>query len=304
MSSRRTGLLDILLMASLFAPSFIFTKIAIRDISPITLITLRVGFAGLLLLGALKLRKITIPRELGLWKYCFALGFFLSGFPFVLFSYSLGLIPTSLAALLNGMTPIVTIFLANLALEDERLTIHRTLGVMLGLLGFLVLFLPSVLGNPLEFNLLGILLSFGGACSYAIGAIIARKYVRETPPLVAPTLQLLTSLVYLVPAALIFENPTTLAHVHSASWAALMGVSIFGTALAFIVYHKIVSQHGATFVSMATYLLPVFGTILGVIFLNETLSLNFILAALLILSGLGILNGRSLPSMRLLKRQS
>jgi drug/metabolite transporter (DMT)-like permease len=299
--AKQRGFLDILLMAALFAPSFLFIKIAVQDISPVTLIALRVGIGGLLLLLILKLRKIKIPAQWKLWKYCFTLGIFLNGVPFVLFSYSLTLIPTSLSALLNGMTPIMTVFLANIFLNDEKLNFNRILGVILGLLGFLVLFLPGILNSQMEFNIKGIMLSFMGACLYAVGAVYARKYRQPTPPLVAPTLQLLTSLIYLIPVALIFETPSQLLEAPLTSWAAVAGVSVFSTAFAFIMYHKIVSQQGATYVVMATYLLPIFGTILGVVFLNETLTLSFIVTACFIMCGLAVLNGMVTFPFRMLR---
>jgi drug/metabolite transporter (DMT)-like permease len=299
--AKQRGFLDILLMAALFAPSFLFIKIAVQDISPVTLIALRVGIGGLLLLLILKLRKIKIPAQWKLWKYCFTLGIFLNGVPFVLFSYSLTLIPTSLSALLNGMTPIMTVFLANIFLNDEKLNFNRILGVILGLLGFLVLFLPGILNSQMEFNIKGIMLSFTGACLYAVGAVYARKYRQPAPPLVAPTLQLLTSLIYLIPVALIFETPSQLLETPLTSWAAVAGVSVFSTAFAFIMYHKIVSQQGATYVVMATYLLPVFGTILGVVFLNETLTLSFIVTACFIMCGLAVLNGMVTFPFRMLR---
>lgn len=288
-SIKQSRFLDIMLLAAVVSPCFLFTKTA-EDIPPITLVALRVGIAGLLLLLTLKLKGVKIPLEWRLWKYCFTLGFFVNGLPFVLLSYTLALIPTSLSALLNGMTPIITIFLANIFLQDEKLNLNRALGVILGLLGFLVLFLPGLLNNQMEFNSTGILLGFICACLYAVGAVFARKYTQPSPPLVAPTLQLLTSLVYLVPAAIIFESPTQLLEVPLNSWISLGIVAIL-TAWTFIVYHKIISQYGATYVAMSTYLFPIFATILGILFLNESLTMNLILAGCFIMAGLSVSSG-------------
>lgn len=291
MFKNQKALFDITLMAALFAPSFLFIKIAVQDISPITVIALRLGIAGLLLLFLLQLKRISIPRNLNLWKHCFILGLLVNGPPFVCFSYALTHIPSSLSALINGTTPVLTVILANLFLEDERFTLNRLVAVILGITGFLILFLPALLKNTFSFDTIGILLCFIASCSYAVGAIYARKYVPKAPPLVAPTLQLLTTFIFLIPFALIFESPSHLLDVSLSSWLALMGVAVLGTMLAFIMYHRIVVEHGATILSMNAFLLPIFGTILGVIFLNEPLTINFILAASLILSGIGVING-------------
>lgn len=288
---KQKGLLDIFTLAALFGPSFLFIKIAVQDISPITLVSLRVGIAGLLLLLILKLKGTPIPRDLKLWRYCLILGFFINGLPFICFCYSLTLIPSSLSALINAMTPVLTVFLANTFLQDERLTWNRLLGVLLGFTGFAVLFLPALFQSEVEMSPAGILLSFLGATCYAIGAVYARRFSLKAPPLVIPTLQLLTTCTYLLPLAFIFEMPLTAFDAPLTSWAAVFGLAIFGSMLAFIMYHRIVTKHGATAVSMATYLLPIFGAILGVTFLQETIGISFIFAALLIFSGIGVANG-------------
>jgi len=300
MLPKHKRLLDILVMAALFAPSFLFIKVAVQEISPITVIALRVSLAALMLLLVLKIRNISIPTDFKLWKYCFTLGFLINGFPFVCYSYSLALIPTSLSALINGLTPIVTVFLANIFLQDERLNLRRGLGVILGFSGFIVLFLPALLNTDGDYNLIGILLSFVGAIFYAFGAVYARKYVQKAPPLVAPTLQLMSSLIYLIPLAFIVETPIQeLLEASMAAWTSVLCVALLGTALAFILYHRIVVQQGATALTMAMYLLPIFGTAIGVLFLNETITLNFALAGLLILIGVGIVNGMiNLPTKR------
>lgn len=300
MVKNQKALFDIIVLAALFAPAFLFIKIAAQEVAPITIVTLRVGIATLLLLFTLKIRNTVIPRNLSVWKHSLMLGFLINGLPFVCFSYSLTLIPISLSALINGTTPILTVFLAHYLLKDEPLTLNRVLAVILGLSGFLVLFLPALLKDTLSLDTIGILLAFIGACLYAVGAIYARKYMPKAPPLVAPTLQLLTSLIYLIPAALIFESPYELMNVSLTSWSAICGAAVFSTLLAFIMYHYIIHQHGATILSMSTFLLPIFGTLLGIAFFNETLSLNFTIAALLILGALGVINGMiPLPFIRM-----
>lgn len=299
------GLLDIFALAAFFGPSFLFNKIAVQHIEPITLVALRVGLGGFLLWLVLKYKKIPLPRSLAHWKQGFILGFFLNGLPFVLFCYSLQLIPSSLSALINGLTPIVIVILAHYLLPDERLNWNRTLGTVLGLSGFAVLFLPTLLKAQIEWSIPGILLSFIGSCCYAIGAIYARKKMQSHIPLTMPTIQLLSALFYLVPLSLIFEkSPLSLVNVPLSAWGCVLGLAISCSMLAFIMYHRIVTKYGATAIAMATYLLPVIGTLLGVTFLHEKMTLNFVLAALFILCGVGVVNGIiPVPSIAKLKRK-
>lgn len=295
---RYRGLLEMMLLGALASTSYLFYKLALVDITPFTLVSLRIGLATLILLLLLKFRRIALPspiKYLSLWKHCAILGFFTNGFPFVCFCYSLETIPTSLSALVNGTTPVLTVLLANFLLENEGLTFERTLGVILGLSGFGVLFLPALLdnasNNTLDLDPIGILFSFLGSSSYAIGMIYARKYTQKAPPLVVPTLQLLTSLSYLIPLAFLLESPWTLHKASLTAWGGILGLSVIGTVCGFIMYHRVLIRFGVTTLAMSNYLLPIFGTILGIVFLNESITLNFVVASCLIMLGIATING-------------
>ncbi len=263
---------------------------------------LRVGIGLLFLYTVLRLRKIQLKNYPELWWHCFIIGIFANGLPWICFNYSIQTIPTSLSALINGTTPVMTIVLANIFLKDERLTWGKGIGVIIGLSGFGVLFLPTVLssfqGTELAVDIQGILLSFIGSCSYAIGIIYVRRNLPPAPALVAPVMQLMSSLIYLVPVAFIFESPISMIQTASwSSWLGVLGLAVFGTALAFMMSYRIIERQGATAASTVTYLLPVFGTVLGVVFLEETIDMQFGIAAGLILSGVLIINGViSIPS--------
>jgi len=285
------GLLDIFCLAMLWGPSFLFIKIAMRDLAPLTIVTLRIGLGGLFLFIVLKLKKIALPRDKRLWKHGFILGLFANSFPFICFSFAVLYIPTSLSALINGTTPVLTVLLANAFIEDERLTWNRTVGVLIGLSGFMVLFLPKLMGFDAEFDSLGMFLSFLAAASYAIGIVYARLHVQKSPPLVIPTLQLLTSLLYLIPLAFIFEAPSDVFDASISTWGAILGLSVLGTMLAYIMYYRIINKYGATALSMVTYLLPILGTLLGVIFLEETITPPFYIATIFIMMGVMVMNG-------------
>jgi drug/metabolite transporter (DMT)-like permease len=296
---KRNGILEMMVLGALSSTSYLFYKLALDDISPFTLVSFRVGLGGLLLLLFLKLKgiKFTSPKSNFLfWKRCFVLGFFTNGFPFVCFCYSLTTIPTSLSALINGMTPVLTVILANIFLEDEPLTLEKILGIILGLSGFGVLFIPALIktfANPEAVTLdpMGIMFSFLGSSSYAVGIVYARKYTHKAPPFVVPTLQLLSSLLYLVPLALLIEPSLNLSDVSFKAWGGILGLCVLGTVCAFVLYHHVLTQFGVTTLAMSNYLLPIFGTLLGIIFLKETLSFNFLLASLLILLGIASVHG-------------
>jgi len=287
------GLLDIFILSMLWGPSFLFVKLAVGSIDPLTLVALRISLGALLLYTVMWFRGIRLKGHYKLIPHCLFLGVFAQSLPFICFNYSLQTIPSSLSALINGSTPVLTILLANLFIKDEKLSWNRVIGILMGLSGFFVLFLPPLLGkNDHGLHLPGMLLSFIGASCYAIGMVYARVFLKNSPPLVVPMLQLLTSLIYLIPLALIVESPLdTLPHAPLKVWLSVLGLGLLGTMLAYIMYYRIIAKQGATAVSMVAYLLPIVGTLFGVIFLKEHIGIHFCIAAALILCGVLVVNG-------------
>lgn len=285
-------LLNILLLALLWGPSFLLIKIAVPEVPPLTLVTLRIGLSALILFAILKYKKISLPKDPKIWKQCFFMGVVASSLPFILFSLSLEHIDSILTSLINGTTPISTMLLANYFLKDEKLTLNRSLGILLGFSGFLVLFLPALLNNNLVSDSFGMTCSLAASFCYAIGMVYARKNIKaHQEPLVLPTLQLLTSLVYLIPLSLWIDPLFYPTEISLNSWLSIGAIAFFGTSLAFIVYYRIVMKYGATALSTVTYILPLFSITLGVLFLEESLTFQFCMATLLILLGTMVANG-------------
>ena len=289
---KNTGLLDIFILSCLWGPSYLFIKTAVVEFLPLTLTLLRMSIAIVLLAGILKLKNIRLSGDPRLWFHCFMVGIFVNSLPSIFFNFSLLRISTSLSALINGATPILTLLLANLCLSDERLDLRRGIGILLGFLGFVILFLPAILTANAEWDLKGMLFSFLGAASYAVANVYARKYVRNSPPYVALVMQLLSTLIYLIPLAFLLETPiTSMENASLKAWSSLLSLGVFGTTLAFMMFYRIIQQQGATALAMVTYLLPIIGTLIGVIFLQEKIGLRFCLAAALILLGVMVVNG-------------
>jgi drug/metabolite transporter (DMT)-like permease len=287
-------LLKIFMLACLWGPSFLLIKLALENVGPFTLVTLRVGIAGLVLLMILliKFRTLEFTRNWKLGIRCFVLGFLSNGLPFLAISYSLAHIPSSLSALINGMVPIITMLLASIFLKDEKLTWCKGIGVLLGFSGFVIIFLPTLLSEPLELEPVGIWLGLLASCSYAVGLIYGRQVIRNTQPLIVSTLQLLTALIYLIPLAWYLEGPDNLILNSYLTWGYILGLAVLGTAIAFILYYHIMSQYGAVTLSMTTYLLPLIATVLGIFILKETITARFWVAACLILGGVLVVNRR------------
>lgn len=280
----------LLFLASLWGPSFLFIKVAVGDIPPFTLALLRVGIASILLYLILRFQGRRLPGFGPIWRHFAVMGFFANALPFALFSWGEIYIDSALAAILNGTTPLFTIILAHLFISDDRLTPVKAGGVMLGFGGLMLLIGPSLF-EGIHATTWGLLAVAVAAASYGVGIVYAQKNLRGLPPLVAPNAQLIMATIYLLPLSLFFERPLSMP---LPSWAAIGSVlmlATLGTALAFVIYYRVMEMTTATYLSMVTYLVPVFGVILGVAVLKEQPGWNAYAGCVLILAGVMVVNG-------------
>jgi drug/metabolite transporter (DMT)-like permease len=288
---RIKNFLWLLLLASLWGPSFIFIKIAVQEIPPITIVTGRVGLAAILLLIILKVQGRRLPPFGPVWKHIAFVALVHNAVPFTLITWGEQHIDSALAAILNGTTPLFTILLAHTFTTDDRITPTKLIGVLVGFGGVLTLIGPSLLGG-IQATALGLLAVTLAAACYGVAIVYARIHLRGLPPLVAPAAQLMLAGVYLLPLALFLEQPFSGPLPSWQALGALLALTVFGTALAFGLYYAVLARTSATYVSTVTYMIPVIGVLLGVIVLNEQLQWNAYLGCVLILGGVMIINRR------------
>jgi drug/metabolite transporter (DMT)-like permease len=292
-------LLEIVLLGSLVGPSFVFIKLGVAEMSPFTLVAGRISLAAIVLFTLLKLRRGRLPPWGAIWGHLAVSGFFSAGLPFLLFAFGELHVTSALAGVINGFTPIVTAILAHFLISDERLDLSRTLGVGIGVGGFALLLFPELLKSSINGDPSGVMLIGLAACSYAIAMVYNRKFLRHLPSLVAPTGGLLIASCYLIPLALIFAPFSQTAPLTYKGVIAVLELSLIGTSCFFALYYRILRTSGATFVAMSNYLLPFFGTLLGVFFLHERISWTSYLAAGFIVLGMMFVNGTlKLPSRK------
>lgn len=280
----------LLLLAALWGPSFIFIKLAVEDIPPITMAAGRVGLAAVALYLVLRLQGRNLPGPGKIWKNFAVMGFFSNALPFALFSWGEQYIDSALAAILNGTTPLFTILLAHFLIGDDRLTLPKLGGVLLGFTGLVLLILPTLF-DGVHATSLGVAAITVAASSYGVAIVYSRLNLRGLPPLVAPTAQLAMATVYLLPISLLVEQPYRLPLPSWTSAGSLIALALIGTALAFVLYYRIIERTSATYLSMVTYLVPVFGITLGVVVLDEQLQWNAYVGCALILMGVMVVNG-------------
>lgn len=278
-----------LALAAMWSPSFLFIKLAVEDLPPMTVAALRIGMAALIFYSIMKWKSYSFPKNKIFWMHATIVGLFSSAFPFCLFCYAETTIDSSLAAILNGTTPMFTALLAQLFIPSDKLNLQKSIGIICCALGLLVLFAPDI-SNGMTGTGYGMFAATTAAFCYAVQHIYAKRYFTGHRPFVAPAATFFMSAITLWPFALWHEQPYSLPLPSISAISGVMGLVIFGTVFAFILYYKLLEVSGPTAISLVACFFPVGGLLLGVIFLGETFTLLDISAASLIFLGMCIVN--------------
>jgi drug/metabolite transporter (DMT)-like permease len=288
MSRQEWGLL--LLLSLLWSGSFPFAKIAVGELPPLTVVLARVGLAAALLLAALFMMGIRLPRSPAAWGELAVMGLLNNLLPFGLLFWGQTHIGAGHASILNAMTPMFSVLLAPFFLAEERLTLARLVGILIGIVGVGLLVGPAAL-EGFGGDLLAQLACLGATLSYAFAGIYGRRF-KAYPPMVTASGQLLASTLLLLPAVLMVDRPWLLPWPSVETWAALLGLASLSTALAYIVYFRILATTGATNLLLVTLLLPPGAIALAVLLLGEAVVPRHLAGLAIIALGLAVLDGR------------
>jgi drug/metabolite transporter (DMT)-like permease len=278
------NLLLLLVLGTIWGSSYLFIKVAVAEIPPLTLVAGRLLLAALVLWLVMAVSRQRMPRRRSLWGAYTVMGFFSGTLPYVLISWGEQYISSGLAALLQATMPIFTALIAHLAIGDERLRPTSVLGVAVGFAGVGLLMLPD-LRQGLQASLWGQLAIVGSSVSYAGATVYARTRLRGQSPMASTTGQITMGAALTLPLALVFDRPFSLSPSPQA-WAAWLGLVFLGTVVAYIIYYALIDRTSATFVSTVTYVIPVNGLLLGALVLDESLTLIVLISAALILAGI------------------
>lgn len=279
-------------LSLLWGGSFLFNELALAGLPPMSVVWGRVALAAAILWVVLAARGTGGPGR-QTWGPLLVMGLLNNAVPFTLFVLAQGQITGALASVLNAMTPIFTVLVAHLATTDERLTPARALGVALGFAGVLAMLADGALGG----TRLALLACLGAAASYAVASVWGRRFrAAGLAPLGTAYGQLVASSLILLPVWLWADRPW------SADWpgwqagavpvAAVVALAALSSALAYLIYFRILARAGATAISLVTFLIPVSATGLGWLILGERLEPRQLAGLGLILAGLAVIDGR------------
>lgn len=285
-------------LSILWGGSFFFIEVAVKSIPPLTLGALRVSIAALflwLLVGALRL-NVKFPRRV--WLAFLVIGLLNNAIPFTLFAFAQLEIASALAAILNATTPLFTVLVAAIFLNDEKPTALKFLGVIIGFCGVVIMIGADVLGSELlGATLVAIvaqLACLAAAISYAFAGAFGRRFSRYgVHPILTATGQLTASSIILWPLALFYDGASAgLGMLDLAPLLAMLGLAIASTALAYVIYFKLLASVGSTNLLLVTFLVPITASLLGIFVLGEQLSLSDVVGMAFIGIGLSAIDGR------------
>ncbi len=282
----------LVLLSMLWGGSYFLVEIALLEWSPLLIVAVRVVIASIVIWGIVLAAGFPVPRARSAWIAFFWMGLLNNVFPFLLIVWGQKEIESGLAAILTAAAPIFSVIVAGVWLKDEPVTRPKLLGAMLGFIGVVVLIGPSALAG-LDVNLLAQLAVLGAALSYAFAGVYARRFAgMNIDPIVVAAGQLLMSALIMILLASMFGAPHQLIESSAKVWIAVGLMAILSTALAYILYFRLLASAGATNAILVTLLIPVTAILLGALFLDERLQWLHILGMAVIGLGLSVIDGR------------
>ena len=289
-----TDWLLLLALGTLWGGSYFFGKVALAQLGPFAVAAGRLGLAALVLHVVVRIARPGLPRAWRAWSAFWVMGLLNNVVPMSLILWGQTRIDSGLAAILNASTPLFTVLLAHCFTRDERLTSAKIAGMLFGLGGVAVLIGPEALGGA-RGHLLAQLAMLGAAISYACAGIYGRRF-SGTPPLATATGQVTASSLTLLPLALLVDRPWLFPLPGARAWGAMVGLAVLCTALAYVIYFRVLASAGASNLLLVTLLMPVNAVLLGVTLLGEDIEPRQATGMALIAAGLAVIDGR-LPAL-------
>jgi drug/metabolite transporter (DMT)-like permease len=259
----------LLALSALWGASYTFIKIGVETIPPVTLIATRTLIAGAILAAVIRWRGLSLPRDATTWRRFLFQACLNSVIPFTLIAWAEQTTDAGLATILNSTSPIFAFLLTVLITRHEAVTGRKLFGVAAGLLGTCLIVGVQALGG-LGREFLAQLTIVAATICYA-GAAIFGKTFKGLDPMMPAAGSMICGAAILIPVSLVVDRPWTLVP-SMGSMLALLALAVFSTALAFMIYFRLVQTLGSVGTTAQAYLRVPIGVAIGVLFLGETLT--------------------------------
>ena len=276
---------DYLLLSALsliWASAFFNIKIATYSYGPITIACLRILFGAIPVILLCMYQKIKIEAFSKDWKWFAAIGFINLVIPFFLIAYGVQKVQSNLAAILMSSTPISATILAHIYTDKEKINFYKIIGILLGFSGIVYLFSDNLLIT--KDNFFSALMILLGSTFYVIGGILTLKISHKKNENVTASI-LIWGTIIILPISIIFEQPWNFTP-RLDSTLSLIYLGIFPTGIAWLLRFMILKKNGVVFQSQVAFLIPIFGVILGYIFLQEIITSKVMLSLIAVVLGI------------------
>jgi drug/metabolite transporter (DMT)-like permease len=288
-SRSRADWLVFLALGFMWGSSYLFIKIGVETLTPLTLVALRLAIGLVFLTGVVLVAREALPRDWRVYRHIAVMAVFNIVLPFALITWSEQRVSSSLASILTSVVPLFSIVIAALTLRDEPFTSARVAGLGVGFAGVVLLVGPSALDASADPVAQAALL--GASLCYAIGAVYARRFGTGVRPPVAAFLQVGVAFLMSATLALAFERPFEL-ELPSSTIVAVVWLGLVGSGIAYLAFFRLIGRWGATRTSTVAYLLPVVGIALGVVVAGESVDVPMLAGTALIIGGVALVNAR------------
>ncbi len=277
-----------ILLGAVWSASFLWIKIALEEVGPLTLVAYRVLFGLLTGLAVAVIFRVPIPRDWKTWRIFTLLGVTNIAIPFFLITWGEQSIDSAVASILNATVPLFTIVLAHFFTPDDKISAQKLIGLLVGFVGVVVLLSEDVNAGASN-SLLGQAAVIAASASYAVSYVIARRNTAEVRGEIRGALPLVTATALMWLIAPVAEAPFKIPSL-PITWIGLLWLGVLGSGLALIMQYYLVHEIGPTRATLVTYIFPLGGVLLGVIFLDEHLSWQLVAGAVLIISSIAVVN--------------
>lgn len=277
-------------LGAVWGSSFMWIKIAVQDVGPFALVAWRLLFGSTGMALVLRLRRISVPRSWSAYRDLIVMGMINTALPFVLISWGEQTVDSAVASILNSTVPLFTLVIAHFFLSEEDMDRRRVLGLLVGFGGVLLLMSRDLAGG-VEASLVGQLAVLAAAVSYASAAVFARRRLNEMHSFVQAFLPMLAADAVVWTLAWPLEGGSLLPSAEL-TWLALLWLGLLGSCVAYMLYFSLLKRVGPTRTTLVTYLIALFGVLLGVVFLNEPLDARLAGGGALVIAGIAVVNWR------------
>jgi len=272
----------------IWSSSFLWIKIGVQEIGPMALVAFRMLFGALTAAGIAIYQKVEWPRDWKTWGIYAILGPTSLAIPIFFISWGEQTIDSAVASILNATVPLFTIVIAHFWLHDDKMTIPKVLGLLIGFAGVVLLFSEDLLASK-HLNVIGQLAVVLASLFYAWSAVFARKYTEHIKGVIRGALPLITAGLFIWIIGPVTEKPFLFPSL-PLTWVAALWLGILGSGFAMIMFYYLLHEIGPTRTTLVTYIFPVGGVILGVLFLHEQLSWQLLAGTALIFGSLFVVN--------------